>query len=106
MEGVRIDPNTSVSSYAAARSLCVRSITSQILAELAGLFGHMGQWAMFVFNPLQKVSSPDILKAFHQEDPKQPPSPVLKQGTLPSSPTHTAVFSGGLRHVSLVPILL
>lgn len=54
----------------------------------------------------RKISSPDILKAFHQEDPKQPPSPVLKQGTLPSSPTHSAVFSGGLRHVSLIPILL
>ncbi|KAK7809417.1 hypothetical protein U0070_015013, partial [Myodes glareolus] len=52
----------------------------------------------------RKVSSPDILKAFHQEDPKQPPSPVLKQGTLPSSPTHSAVFSGGLRHGSLISI--
>lgn len=52
----------------------------------------------------RKISSPDILKAFHQEDPKQPPSPVLKQGTLPSSPTHSAVFSGGLRHGSLISI--
>ncbi|XP_038195561.1 synaptotagmin-like protein 3 [Arvicola amphibius] len=52
----------------------------------------------------RKVSSPDILKAFHQEDPKQPPSPVLKQGTLPPSPTHSAVFSGGLRHGSLISI--
>lgn len=52
----------------------------------------------------RKVSSPDILKAFHQEDPKQPPSPVLKQGTLPSSPTHSTVFSGGLRHGSLISI--
>lgn len=54
----------------------------------------------------RKASTPNILKAFHQEDPKHPPSPVLKQDTPPSSPTHSTVFSGGLRHVSLVPILL
>lgn len=54
----------------------------------------------------RKTSTPDILKAFHQEDPKHPPSPVSKQDTPPSSPTHSTVFSGGLRHVSLVPILL
>ncbi|CAO2628664.1 Synaptotagmin-like protein 3 [Lemmus lemmus] len=52
----------------------------------------------------RKVSSPDILRAFHQEDPKQLPSPVLKQDTLPSSLTHSAVFSGGLRHGSLISI--
>lgn len=46
----------------------------------------------------RKASTPDILKAFHQEDPKHPPDPVLKQDTPPSSPTHSAVFSGGLRH--------
>ena len=54
---------------------------------------------------VQKASTPDILKAFHQEDPKHPPDPVLKQDTPPSSPTHSAVFSGGLRHVSLLLIL-
>ncbi|XP_006978105.2 synaptotagmin-like protein 3 isoform X1 [Peromyscus maniculatus bairdii] len=52
----------------------------------------------------RKVSSPDILKAFHQEDPKDPPSPVLKQDTLPSSPARSTVFSGGLRHGSLISI--
>ncbi|KAL1770293.1 synaptotagmin 3 isoform X1 [Sigmodon hispidus] len=52
----------------------------------------------------RKVSSPDILKAFHQEDRKHPPSPVLKQDSLPSSPTHNTVFSGGLRHGSLISI--
>ncbi|MEJ1275426.1 synaptotagmin-like 3 [Cricetulus griseus] len=52
----------------------------------------------------RKVSSPDILKAFHQEDPKHPPSPVLKQDPLPASPTHSSVFSGGLRHGSLTSI--
>ncbi|XP_052606835.1 synaptotagmin-like protein 3 isoform X2 [Peromyscus californicus insignis] len=52
----------------------------------------------------RKVSSPDILKAFHQEDPKDSPSPVLKQDTLPSSPTRSTVFSGGLRHGSLISI--
>lgn len=52
----------------------------------------------------RKVSSPDILKAFHQEDPKDLPSPVLKQDTLPSSPARSTVFSGGLRHGSLISI--
>ncbi|XP_036016749.1 synaptotagmin-like protein 3 isoform X2 [Mus musculus] len=52
----------------------------------------------------RKASTPDILKAFHQEDPKHPPDPVLKQDTPPSSPTHSAVFSGGLRHGSLISI--
>ncbi|GAB1301497.1 Synaptotagmin-like protein 3 [Apodemus speciosus] len=52
----------------------------------------------------RKASTPDILKAFHQEDPKLPPSPVLKQDTPLSSPTHNTVFSGGLRHGSLISI--
>nr|XP_034347859.1 synaptotagmin-like protein 3 isoform X2 [Arvicanthis niloticus] len=55
-------------------------------------------------SPSRKASTPDILKAFHQQDPKHPPSPDLKQDTPPSSPTHSAVFSGGLRHGSLVSI--
>ncbi|XP_021077510.1 synaptotagmin-like protein 3 isoform X2 [Mus pahari] len=55
-------------------------------------------------SPSRKASTPDILKAFHQEDPKHPPSPVLKQDTPPSSLTHSAVFSGGLRHGSLISI--
>ncbi|NP_001121032.1 synaptotagmin-like protein 3 [Rattus norvegicus] len=52
----------------------------------------------------RKTSTPDILKAFHQEDPRHPPSPVLKQDTPPSSPTHSTVFSGGLRHGSLISV--
>ncbi|XP_052025851.1 synaptotagmin-like protein 3 [Apodemus sylvaticus] len=52
----------------------------------------------------RKASTPDILKAFHQEDPKLPPSPVLKQDTPLSSPTHSTVFSGGMRHGSLISI--
>ncbi|XP_055471920.1 synaptotagmin-like protein 3 isoform X1 [Psammomys obesus] len=52
----------------------------------------------------RKASTPDILKLCHQEDPKDPPSPVLKQDTLPASPTHSTVFSGGSRHGSLISI--
>uniref|UniRef100_A0A8C5JV81 Synaptotagmin-like 3 n=1 Tax=Jaculus jaculus TaxID=51337 RepID=A0A8C5JV81_JACJA len=50
----------------------------------------------------RKVSIPDILKPFHPEDPKQPPSPVLKQETLPSNPS--TFFPGHSRHGSLVSI--
>ncbi|KAM4866404.1 synaptotagmin-like protein 3 [Thomomys bottae] len=52
----------------------------------------------------RKVSSPDILKALHQEDPKRSAGPVLKQETPPSSPTSSTLFSGGLRHGSLISI--
>ncbi|XP_055471921.1 synaptotagmin-like protein 3 isoform X2 [Psammomys obesus] len=55
-------------------------------------------------SPSRKASTPDILKLCHQEDPKDPPSPVLKQDTLPASPTHSTVFSGGSRHGSLISI--
>nr|XP_045015332.1 synaptotagmin-like protein 3 isoform X2 [Jaculus jaculus] len=53
-------------------------------------------------SPGRKVSIPDILKPFHPEDPKQPPSPVLKQETLPSNPS--TFFPGHSRHGSLVSI--
>nr|XP_021491406.1 synaptotagmin-like protein 3 isoform X3 [Meriones unguiculatus] len=55
-------------------------------------------------SPSRKASTPDILKLFHQEDPKDPPRPVLKQDTLQGSPTHSTVFSGGSRHGSLISI--
>ncbi|XP_033619174.1 synaptotagmin-like protein 3 isoform X2 [Fukomys damarensis] len=52
----------------------------------------------------RKVSTPDILKSLRQEDPKHSTSPVLKQENLPSILTPTALFSGGLRHRSIISI--
>ncbi|XP_042557996.1 synaptotagmin-like protein 3 isoform X1 [Dipodomys spectabilis] len=52
----------------------------------------------------RKASAPAILKPFHQEDLKHSTSPVLKQETPPSSPTPNTLFSGGLRHGSLISI--
>ncbi|XP_015102076.1 synaptotagmin-like protein 3 isoform X1 [Vicugna pacos] len=52
----------------------------------------------------RKVSTPDILKPFSQESPKRSTSPVLKQEGVSSSPTPTTLFSGGLRHGSLISI--
>ncbi|XP_029422504.1 synaptotagmin-like protein 3 isoform X2 [Nannospalax galili] len=55
-------------------------------------------------NVTSRVSMPEILKPFHQEDLKRSPSPVLKQDALPLSPPPSTVFSGGLRHGSLISI--
>ncbi|XP_058390047.1 synaptotagmin-like protein 3 [Diceros bicornis minor] len=52
----------------------------------------------------RKVSAPDILKPLNQESPKRPPNPVLKQEDLSSSPPPNTLFSGGLRHGSLISI--
>uniref|UniRef100_A0A8C0VXE7 Synaptotagmin-like protein 3 n=1 Tax=Castor canadensis TaxID=51338 RepID=A0A8C0VXE7_CASCN len=52
----------------------------------------------------RKISTPDILKPLHQEDPRCSTSPVVKSKTLPSSPTPNTLFSGGLRHGSLMSI--
>lgn len=50
----------------------------------------------------QKVSAPDILIPLDQESPRRFTSPVLKQEDLLFSPTPDTLFSGGLRHVSLI----
>ncbi|KAM6180883.1 synaptotagmin-like protein 3 isoform 3-T3 [Erethizon dorsatum] len=55
-------------------------------------------------SPGRKVSTPDILKFLHQEDPKHSTGPVLKQETLPSISTPTTLFSGGSRHGSIISI--
>ncbi|XP_021107635.1 synaptotagmin-like protein 3 isoform X6 [Heterocephalus glaber] len=55
-------------------------------------------------SPGRKVSTPDILKSLLQEYPKHSTSPVLKQETLPSISTPTTLFSGGLRHGSIISI--
>uniref|UniRef100_A0A8I3MK96 Synaptotagmin-like protein 3 n=1 Tax=Canis lupus familiaris TaxID=9615 RepID=A0A8I3MK96_CANLF len=52
----------------------------------------------------RKASAPDILKSLNQESPKRHTNPVLKQEDLSSRPTPSAVFSGGLRHASLISI--
>ncbi|XP_013372813.1 PREDICTED: synaptotagmin-like protein 3 isoform X4 [Chinchilla lanigera] len=52
----------------------------------------------------RKVSIPDILKFLRQEDPKHSTGSVLKQQTLPSISTPTTLFSGGLRHGSIISI--
>ncbi|XP_013372812.1 PREDICTED: synaptotagmin-like protein 3 isoform X3 [Chinchilla lanigera] len=55
-------------------------------------------------SPGGKVSIPDILKFLRQEDPKHSTGSVLKQQTLPSISTPTTLFSGGLRHGSIISI--
>ncbi|XP_023420335.2 synaptotagmin-like protein 3 isoform X1 [Cavia porcellus] len=52
----------------------------------------------------RKVSTPDILKFLHQEDPKHSTGPVLKQKILPSISTPTTLFSGGMRHGSIISL--
>ncbi|XP_054943387.1 synaptotagmin-like protein 3 [Physeter macrocephalus] len=52
----------------------------------------------------RKVSAPDILKPLNQESPKCPTSPVLKKEDISSSPAPNTLFSGGLRHGSLISI--
>ncbi|XP_072623009.1 synaptotagmin-like protein 3 isoform X3 [Vulpes vulpes] len=52
----------------------------------------------------RKASAPDILKPLNQESPKRHTNPVLKQEDLSSRPTPSTVFSGGLRHASLISI--
>ncbi|XP_072685533.1 synaptotagmin-like protein 3 isoform X2 [Canis lupus baileyi] len=55
-------------------------------------------------NVTTRASAPDILKSLNQESPKRHTNPVLKQEDLSSRPTPSAVFSGGLRHASLISI--
>ncbi|XP_070339550.1 synaptotagmin-like protein 3 isoform X3 [Equus asinus] len=55
-------------------------------------------------SPGKKVSAPDILKPLDQESPRRFTSPVLKQEDLLFSPTPDTLFSGGLRHGSLISI--
>uniref|UniRef100_A0A7N5KHY2 Synaptotagmin-like protein 3 n=1 Tax=Ailuropoda melanoleuca TaxID=9646 RepID=A0A7N5KHY2_AILME len=52
----------------------------------------------------RKASTPDILKPLNQESPKRLTNPVLKQEDLSSGPTPSALFSGGLRHASLISL--
>ncbi|XP_057345052.1 synaptotagmin-like protein 3 isoform X6 [Manis pentadactyla] len=55
-------------------------------------------------SPGQKASTPDIMKPVNQESPKHPTNPVSKREDPLSSPTPTTLFSGGLRHGSLISI--
>ncbi|KAM9665911.1 synaptotagmin-like protein 3 isoform 2-T3 [Trichechus inunguis] len=55
-------------------------------------------------NTTRKVSSSDILISLNQEDPKHSPDPVLKQERVSSSPDACPLFSGDLRHGSLISI--
>ncbi|XP_061062799.1 synaptotagmin-like protein 3 isoform X2 [Eubalaena glacialis] len=55
-------------------------------------------------NVTTRVSAPAILKPLNQESPKCPTSPVLKQEDISSSPAPNTLFSGGLRHGSLISI--
>uniref|UniRef100_A0A452U6Z5 Synaptotagmin-like protein 3 n=1 Tax=Ursus maritimus TaxID=29073 RepID=A0A452U6Z5_URSMA len=52
----------------------------------------------------RKASAPDILRPLNQESPKRLTNPVLKQEDLSSGPTPSALFSGGLRHASLISL--
>ncbi|XP_064148915.1 synaptotagmin-like protein 3 isoform X5 [Loxodonta africana] len=52
----------------------------------------------------RKVSSPDILKSLNQEDSKHSPDPVSKQQDSSSNPAARPLFSGELRHGSLISI--
>ncbi|XP_034525287.1 synaptotagmin-like protein 3 isoform X2 [Ailuropoda melanoleuca] len=55
-------------------------------------------------NVTSRASTPDILKPLNQESPKRLTNPVLKQEDLSSGPTPSALFSGGLRHASLISL--
>ncbi|XP_073075951.1 synaptotagmin-like protein 3 isoform X7 [Manis javanica] len=52
----------------------------------------------------RKASTPDIMKPVNRESPKHPTNPVSKREDPLSSPTSTTLFSGGLRHGSLISI--
>uniref|UniRef100_A0A667FZN0 Synaptotagmin-like protein 3 n=1 Tax=Lynx canadensis TaxID=61383 RepID=A0A667FZN0_LYNCA len=52
----------------------------------------------------RKPSTPDILKPLNQESPKHLTNPVSKQEDVSSRPTPSTLFSGGLRHASLLSI--
>ncbi|VTJ84021.1 Hypothetical predicted protein [Marmota monax] len=52
----------------------------------------------------RKVSTPDISKPLPQEDPRRSASLGLKQDALPLGPSPSPLFSGGLRHGSLISI--
>ncbi|KAF3831233.1 hypothetical protein GH733_000125 [Mirounga leonina] len=52
----------------------------------------------------RKASVPDILKPLDQGSPRRLTSPVLKQEDLSSRPIPSTLFSGGLRHASLISI--
>ncbi|XP_004628571.1 synaptotagmin-like protein 3 isoform X2 [Octodon degus] len=52
----------------------------------------------------RKVSIPDIVKFLRQEDAKPSPGSVSKQEALPPISTPPALFSGGLRHGSIISI--
>ncbi|XP_057595077.1 synaptotagmin-like protein 3 [Hippopotamus amphibius kiboko] len=52
----------------------------------------------------RKASAPDILKPLNQESPRRPTCPILKQGDILSSLTPNTLFSGGLRHGSIISI--
>ncbi|XP_064148902.1 synaptotagmin-like protein 3 isoform X2 [Loxodonta africana] len=55
-------------------------------------------------NVTTRVSSPDILKSLNQEDSKHSPDPVSKQQDSSSNPAARPLFSGELRHGSLISI--
>ncbi|XP_047415339.1 synaptotagmin-like protein 3 isoform X2 [Sciurus carolinensis] len=55
-------------------------------------------------NVTTRVSTPDISKPLPQEDPRRSASLALKQDALPLGPTVCPLFSGGLRHGSLISI--
>ncbi|XP_036879531.1 synaptotagmin-like protein 3 isoform X8 [Manis javanica] len=55
-------------------------------------------------SPGRKASTPDIMKPVNRESPKHPTNPVSKREDPLSSPTSTTLFSGGLRHGSLISI--
>ncbi|XP_040304676.1 synaptotagmin-like protein 3 isoform X3 [Herpailurus yagouaroundi] len=52
----------------------------------------------------RKPSTPDILKPLNQESPKHLTNPVSKQEDVSSRPTPSTLFSGGLRHASLLSV--
>ncbi|XP_045356138.1 synaptotagmin-like protein 3 isoform X4 [Leopardus geoffroyi] len=52
----------------------------------------------------RKPSTPDILKPLNQESPKHLTNPVSKQEDVSSRPTPSTLFSGGLKHASLLSI--
>nr|XP_040139429.1 synaptotagmin-like protein 3 isoform X3 [Ictidomys tridecemlineatus] len=55
-------------------------------------------------NVTTRVSTPDISKPLPQEDPRRSASLGLRQDALPLGPSPSPLFSGGLRHGSLISI--
>ncbi|XP_053078001.1 synaptotagmin-like protein 3 isoform X2 [Acinonyx jubatus] len=55
-------------------------------------------------NVTTRPSTPDILKPLNQESPRHLTNPVSKQEDVSSRPTPSSLFSGGLRHASLLSI--